>query len=254
MNRRHRQQKSGDDGGSSKGGWEVVYSGFVLIMLCFFIMLSSFASIQQGKVMRFVKSFVDSVSILSGGLHFTAGKRVLPPSPDIVDKESELADVFGRLQHLIRKFELEKELDLEMTAKGIEMRFSARVLFQSGAADIRPEALPFLKKIGGIIRQTQFAVQIEGHTDNIPIHTPMYPSNWELSTSRAVKVLRYFVANDYVAPTKISAVGCGEFRPLVDNDGPAQRAKNRRVEILLIRGDEQQNREDVNETQAVKIG
>jgi chemotaxis protein MotB len=78
---------------------------------------------------------------------------------------------------------------------------------------------------------------VEGHTDNVPIHTRQFPSNWELSTARAVNVLKYFADADRIDPRRLSAVGYGESKPLVNNDSPRNRAKNRRVEIVLIKED-----------------
>ena len=83
-------------------------------------------------------------------------------------------------------------------------------------------------------------ISIEGHTDNLPIHSERYPSNWELSTSRAVNVLRYFIEKGGISQKRISAVGMGEFQPIAENDTPENRAKNRRVEIVLSVNEDQQ--------------
>jgi chemotaxis protein MotB len=92
-----------------------------------------------------------------------------------------------------------------------------------------------LNKIGLIIAETPCNVRIEGHTDNFPIHNVKYPSNWELSTARAVNVLRFFIENANIPAEKLSAVGFGKYHPVVPNDISANRAKNRRVEIIFIK-------------------
>jgi chemotaxis protein MotB len=223
------------DAPSSGGGWEVVYSGFILIMLCFFIMLSSFASIEEGKVVRFVKSFVNSVSILSGGLKFEPGQRVIRDSADIVDKESQLAQVFQDVKLLRDSLGLDKKVDISFSKKGLVMRISDTVLFDMGAASMSEEAVILMKNVAQIISKTSHAIRIEGHTDNLPIHTDQFPSNWELSTARAVNVLRYFIGEGKIAASRLSAVGFGEFQPIFPNDTAEHRAKNRRVEIVLVR-------------------
>ncbi|MEJ2101338.1 MAG: OmpA family protein [Desulfobacterales bacterium] len=114
------------------------------------------------------------------------------------------------------------------------MRLSEHALFDQGAADISVDALPLLDKIGAVISKTEYLIRIEGHTDNLPIHTELFPSNWELSTARAVNVLRYFIKNHNIDPRRLAAEGFGEFHPLVANDSPENRAKNRRVEIIFI--------------------
>lgn len=232
--------KKKSKGGSSQeemstGGWEVIYSGFVLILLCFFIMLCSFASMEESKVLRFVKSFTDAVSILPGGLDFESGEYVLPHLPDIVDKESELAHIFEDLRKLTGDFGLEEDVNLFFSSKGLVMRLSDTLMFNLGAAEILPEAIPLLEKVAFIISNTPYAVCIEGHTDNLPIHTSKFPSNWELSTARSVNVLRYFTEKEKVPMKRLSAVGFGEFQPIFANDRPGHRAKNRRVEIVFVR-------------------
>ncbi len=97
-----------------------------------------------------------------------------------------------------------------------------------------PKSIPLLKKVAFIISKTSYAVRIEGHTDNLPIHTSKFPSNWELSTARAVNVLRYFTEKEKVSMQRLSAVGFGEFQPIIANDKPEHRAKNRRVEIVFL--------------------
>ena len=225
----------GGDNSSSGGGWEIVYSGFVLIMLCFFIMLSSFASIEEGKVVRFVKSFVTSVSILSGGLKFEPGQRIIRQSADIVDKENQLAQVFEDVKLLRDSLGLDKKVDISFSKKGLVMRISDTVLFDMGSANMSEEAVALMKNIAQIISKISHRIRIEGHTDNLPIHTDRFPSNWELSTARAVNVLRYFIGKGKIAKERLSAVGFGEFQPIFPNDTAEHRAKNRRVEIVLVR-------------------
>ena len=105
-------------------------------------------------------------------------------------------------------------------------------------SELRDYAL--LEKIGAIIARTSYFIRIEGHTDNLPIHTKLFPSNWDLSTARAVNVLRYFIQSHRIDAQRLAAVGFGEFQPLAPNDTPANRAKNRRVEMIFITKDPQQ--------------
>jgi len=231
-NRRSGAKKPEDSSGSK---WEIVYSGFVLILLCFFIMLSSFSTMEAAKVMQFVKSFVTAVSIMPRGVKLESGLAVVSESADMVDTKSDLAKIFHSLEELAYEFNLEKEINLVLTRRGLVMRMSEHTLFGLGSADIAAEALPLLQKVGAIISKTAYLIRIEGHTDNLPIHTERYPSNWELSTARAVNVLRYFIKNHNVDPRRLAAEGFSEFHPLVANDKPQNRAKNRRVEIIFIK-------------------
>lgn len=224
--------KNSDD--SSGSGWEIVYSGFILIMLCFFIMLCSFSTMEEAKIMRFVRSFASAVSIFKGGRKFDSGFVVLPESNDMVSIRSSLARIFDELEILVMQSKLEDDVSISFSPEGLVMRMADHALFDSGVADLSIEARPLLEKIGGVIAKTDYLIRIEGHTDNIPIRTERFPSNWELSAARAVNVLRYFIDNHGVSSQRISAVGFGEYRPLVSNDTPEYRAQNRRVEIIFI--------------------
>ncbi|MDY6949921.1 MAG: flagellar motor protein MotB [Thermodesulfobacteriota bacterium] len=220
---------------SGGGGWEVVYSGFVLILLCFFIMLSSFASIEEGRIGRFVKSFVNSVSILSGGLKFEPGARVMRQSSDIVDKEDDLAQIYADIQSIRKELQLKDQIGVDLSEDGLLVRISDTALFDVGVADLSKDAIPLMKEIARTISQIPYAVRIEGHTDNIPIHTRRFPSNWELSTARAIGVLRYLLEEEHIPSERLFAVGFGEYRPAFPNDTAEHRAGNRRVEIVIDR-------------------
>lgn len=216
-------------------GWEIVYSGFILIMLCFFVLLTSYTSMEEGKIARFVQSFGQAVSIFSGGLKSEPGKEALNPLADIVDMESEISKILEELKTVIKSLGLEKDVSFSASEKGFVMRLSDTVLFDIGVAGISPAAAPLLKKIGVIISKTSYPIRIEGHTDNVPINTSRFPSNWELSTARAVNVLRYFIEKEKMSMGNLSAVGYGEFQPLFPNDSPEHRARNRRVEIVFAK-------------------
>ncbi|MBW2590872.1 MAG: hypothetical protein JRD71_09190 [Deltaproteobacteria bacterium] len=149
-----RKNSRTDNDGSNKEGWQIIYTGFVLILLCFFIMLCSFSSMQEEKIIRFVPSFESAVSIFSGGLSFESGKDILNPSADIVDKNSEIADILEELETLKNNLGLAKEINFFLADKGLVMSLSDTVLFKSGVARISEEAFPILEKVGSIITKT----------------------------------------------------------------------------------------------------
>jgi chemotaxis protein MotB len=125
--------------------------------------------------------------------------------------------------------------------EGIRLSFEDQILFDFGKADINAAGHALLNRVAEVIQKGRDAVRVEGHTDNIPIRTARFPSNWELSVARAVNVVKYFVEVGNIDPRRLSAVGYGESRPLVANDTPANRMKNRRVEILLLTEGKQEN-------------
>lgn len=240
MKRKNRKYNSKNSEGSSRPGWEVIYTGLILIFLCFFIMLSAFSTVEQAKVMQFVRSFANAVSILPWGVKFESGLSVLPESPDMVENKADLAKVFEELESLSARLDFEGEVNLAFTKEGLVMRLSEKALFDSGVAAISSEAYPLLGKIGAIIAKTAYFIRIEGHTDNLPIHTQVFPSNWELSTARAVNVLRYFIETHKIDPQRLAAVGFAEYQPLTSNNTQPNQSKNRRVEIIFIKQEPQQ--------------
>ena len=233
---KHRNITSGNEEKPAGGGWEVVYTGFILILLCFFVMMCALSTkIEEAKVMRFVKSFVDVVSIGHGGIKFDAGQEILTESPDIMEKQNEIAIFSEKLKEYVASRGLENRVKIFYSGKQVVMRLSDTALFNIGSAEISPEAIPLLMDIGTIISKTSYNIRIEGHTDNIPIHTGRFPSNWELSASRAVNFLRYLIENCNIPINRLSAVGFGEYHPILPNDSPQHRAENRRVEIVFER-------------------
>ncbi|MEW5694299.1 MAG: OmpA family protein [Candidatus Hydrogenedentota bacterium] len=170
----------------------------------------------------------------------------------IVELRKKNLDELKQLQ--IEKEALEKELEkyaktgdvtIFKTDEGITVRFPDRVFFDSGKAVIKPEGKEVLDKVINVIKKFQEReIRIEGHTDNVPINTYLFPSNWELSTGRSVVVLRYLVEKGGVSPLKVSAIGYGEYHPITTNDTDEGRAKNRRVDIIFI---SKQGEEDISQ-------
>lgn len=231
MNRLREYSRSDSDGHT--GGWEIVYTGFILILLSFFIMLCSFSSVEGAKVMQFVASFVDALSVMSGGGKVEKGDVVLHPSVEIVDKRSDLADLYKEVKTFAAEHEL--EVDVIVTEKDIRLPLPDSALFDVGVAEISPGSHRILGKIASIILKAKYHVRIEGHTDNLPIHTGRFPSNWELSTTRAVNVLRHFVEKGNIPRERLSAVGFAEYRPVCPNNDRECMARNRRVEIVILK-------------------
>ena len=231
-------RKDTDSDSNSGGGWEIVYTGFILILLCFFIMLSSFATMEKSKIAQFVRSFVDAVSVLPSGAGLEQNKEVLAPSKDIVDFKDELARIFKELEDYKANSEWMSQLNIEATEEGLVLRMADSALFEIGSARIAIRARSLLDEIGSILMKTRLSVRIEGHTDNLPISNELYPSNWELSTARAVTVLRYLLAEFPIPASRMSAAGYGQFQPLAPNDTEenlAMAATDRRTENRILR-------------------
>ena len=228
-----KRKSKGGSSGPAAGGWEGVYSGFILIMLCFFIMLCSFSKVAPNKMNKFVRSFVQSVDMLKGGFGFQTGDQASDIRSEDVGLEEGLAPIIRQFVQMQDEFGLQKEMEYAISTEGLVLQVLDSALFDRGVAEISPKAFPFLNKIAHIISKSTHIVRIEGHTDNLPIHTEKSPSNWDLSTARAVNVLRYLVDKGKCSPKRLSAAGFGEFQPIFPNDTPEHRGKNRRVEFIF---------------------
>jgi chemotaxis protein MotB len=161
---------------------------------------------------------------------------VLPESTDMVSLHSQMAMIFSDLSDVQREYGAEHGIRLFYADKGLVMQMADTVLFDLGRADIRPGAAPLIDRIAEAVKDAPHGVRIEGHTDDLPIATGRYPSNWELSTARAVNVLRYFVEQKGIPSDRLFAVGYSRYRPLFPNDSSENRARNRRVEIVFEAG------------------
>jgi chemotaxis protein MotB len=238
MNRDSRYGISSDPPPVPDNGWSVVYSGFVIMLLCFFVVLCSYSMTDSSKLALAAKSFSTAVGVFTGGQRFESGEVALPVAPDMVSVDSELAGMYSSIQIMTRSLGMENEIKVSISEKGLILQLSDRILFEAGQADILPEARRLIEHLGTIIADhPSYSLRVAGHTDNAPIRTSRYPSNWELSTSRAVNVVRYLLDKRIIAADRLLAAGFGEHKPLFPNDTPENRAKNRRVELLFFRNE-----------------
>lgn len=157
------------------------------------------------------------------------------------EKEEEIAKLQDTYDELLSELEEQMkkgEVTITKLADQLKVNILDRVLFPSGEAGITPDGIRILTKVGGILRQVQDKrIRIEGHTDNVPIHSNLqddFPTNWELSVARATNVVRFLTEEMHVDPQLLEATGFGEYQPIATNKTPKGRAQNRRIEIVLL--------------------
>jgi len=149
------------------------------------------------------------------------------------DPENNIDVTYQAVREYLRQQGLEDIISARLEDRGVILEIRDSILFDSGKADIKAEAADVLRKVAGIIRSVPNQIIVEGHTDNVPINTPQYPSNWELSVDRAVRVVRFLIERHHIAPKRFLATGYGEYHPVADNETAAGRARNRRVNIVI---------------------
>ena len=213
--------------------WLVSYADFITLLFAFFVVMYSTGATREGKYRAVsdslasafnpVIAFSDSKIGLTGG---RTGTTMF---------ETGLKLYFKKVDSKVKAMNLPNKISVSEDRRGIVIRVVEDVAFETGQADLVPEFTSRLDEIAGEIAKLPNQIQIEGHTDNIPIKTPIYPSNWELSTARAARIARYFAERHAMNPERISIAGYGEFRPLASNETLEGRAKNRRVEIIVLK-------------------
>lgn len=233
MARRKRQEES--SGGAPE--WLTTYSDMMTLLLCFFVLLFSFSSVDVEKFQSIMKSFQGGTGVLSGGTSLD----ILPPNPiqDDLEVDSELQEIRAYLEEYADTLGLGDRIIILPEERGIIIRFMDNVFFDSGSADIKKESLEILKSIAEILNREEFLnrqIKIEGHTDSDPIYrSPKFPTNWELSSARATNVLRYLVEVETLDGMRVSSSGYSYYREIAPNDTPENKAKNRRVDIVILK-------------------
>jgi chemotaxis protein MotB len=192
---------------------------------------------MKNKFFKFALVLFITFSLAGCTFIFQAGRRSDAQKIQELNAQlDELARSKGLLEQKLGSEINDKQIKLQMMEKGLVITVVGDLLFDSGKAKIRSEALPLLAKVSVILRDNmaQFNIGIEGHTDNVPIKQSGWKSNWELSTSRALSVLHYLANDQGISPERLSAIGYGEYRPLASNETKDGRKQNRRVEIVIL--------------------
>ena len=240
---RNAADTASENQGTGTSGWLTTFNDLVTLLMVFFVLVFSTSSIDTNRLKDFSGALQSGFGVLQQGrqapvqvvdsdqpIRHDAGQQQ-PAVEDLPAPASKDAD---EIVHRFRALEELAGIQVTSCEQGILITVEGNILFDFGKADLHLRSAALLGKIADAIRTGNDPVRIEGHTDNVPIQTRRYPSNWELSTARAVQVLRYFVEQQSLAPARFSAVGYGDARPRFPNDTAEHRSKNRRVEIILV--------------------
>ncbi|MFN3596100.1 MAG: flagellar motor protein MotB [Rubricoccaceae bacterium] len=215
--------------------WMATFSDMVTLLLAFFVMLVAMSEVE-------VKKFEDALSYFRGQTGMLKSPAMVPmmrpgtPTPPATAAETAAANEarYEELLERLREAGVETQVQVDLTPGGLHLTIADSVMFASGEATLLPAAERTLALVAEVIARDVQSVAVEGHTDDRPIATSRYPSNWELSAARAAAVVRFLLdAEDALEPARYQAAGFAEFRPRADNDTPEGRARNRRVEITL---------------------
>jgi chemotaxis protein MotB len=244
--------------------WMLTYGDLVTQMLTFFILLFTFSTLDTVKFRDAVISLQGAFGVLSGGTQLLNLSDMPTSIPTLEQTNpmtiSRMVEVKNLLDKAIEEIDKKGSPDQQnkgkqdqtetqqntvqlvqtiIDEKGLRIRFTDPVLFDLGKSDLKPEAVAILRAVGDILSTIPNRIQIEGHTDNIPIATSVFRSNWELSSARALSVVHFMVNEGGLRPENLCAVGFGEFQPIFPNDSAENRCRNRRVEMLILSDEEE---------------
>lgn len=228
---RRRKKKEIKNNSSSGGGWMTTFSDLMSLLLTFFILLYSMSSVSAEKFEAAAKSMQ---SAFGGGESMIEGSTVVDTEKSEETIDPELVKMYNEVVAFLEMKEMTSQASVEYDQDGIYVNIQESILFGSGSAIIADSGKSTLNDLGELIQQFENDVVVEGYTDNVPMNNSLFSSNWELSTGRALSVLRYLSEERSVDPTRLSAKGYGEYHPIVPNDSESNKAKNRRVNIVLV--------------------
>lgn len=234
--------------------WLISYADFITLLFATFVVLYALSQVDfKGFQMleASIKQAFDAPSLMQGsqGLMsnsadnlFTTSQADSMIAPLMMEymsqryEDQSMQEIVQNVSQEIKNGDI-SDVDVFETDRGVVIRLHGNYLFKPGSAELTPAAKIKLQKIGAVIAKKFILhnIRIEGHTDNQPQHTAMYPSNWELSSARSSTIIRYFISEFSFMPSLFTAVGFADTRPLASNKSASGQSKNRRVEILILK-------------------
>jgi len=212
------------------------FSDMVTLLMCFFILLLAMSTIDPAKFNTVASSFQNAFSgVLESFPNVLITKDVYIPRMGGDQQNKRMAiDAANKVKTAVKKEGMDEAIKVQVTESGIAIKLADPVGFESGSADLSPQLHGVLRDIAEIINDAPTSlIRVEGHTDNVPIRSARFPSNWELSSARALNIVRFMAHTGGVDPSRMSAIGYGEYRPVVPNTTPENRRTNRRIEIYV---------------------
>jgi len=230
--------------------WLVSYADFVTLLFAFFVVLYATAQVDKRKAVRlsdaiesaftelgvFQSATPTAVSAAAPSPPDTLAPRSAPLSPaEEAARQQELSAIRKEMERALAAEIKQNNVALHMDADGLVVSLREMGFFDSGSASIKAGARNAISRVASILREHGCSVRIEGHTDNVPIHTAQFASNWELSTARATELVKALIEQYDLSADRLSAAGYAEFHPVASNDDAKGRQLNRRVDVVILR-------------------
>lgn len=231
-----RKRNKDDDNNSGSPAWMTIFGDLMTLLLVFFVLLYSFSVMDLQKFKGFMSALQNQLGVMESGQSLSENQVMNQgmQGQNFNPSRVNLNQIKQDMQNYINKNNLEDNVHLEMSERGLVIRMTGEILYDIGEAVIKPTGREVLNEIGSNVVGIRNNVKVEGHTDSLPINNSDYPSNWELSTARAVRVIKFFIDNIDINPSRLSAAGYSKYRPIKENVSPKNRAVNRRVEVVIL--------------------
>lgn len=247
MSRRRYHRRASDHGGGGGGHdgggmmrWLLTYADMITLLTAFSIMMYSMSviNLQRFKQVAIAIRSGFNGNLDGAGIFKDGGVVYMDQNTEVKNPNPSLDQVRKLLEEYIARHHLQQEVNARLEERGLVVSLTSDgLLFDRGQAQLRPAARGVLQDVARAVNLLTNQVLVEGHTCNLPISTARFPSNWELSTSRATTVTRYLIEQCGLDPRRAGAAGYADSRPFVPNDSEAHRRRNRRVNIVILTGD-----------------
>ena len=232
-------------GGVHAPAWMISWADMTTLLWACFVLLWSFSTLDLVKFQAAMSSLQGALGVLQGGAMVLNSGDI--PMIGYHSKNAAGRTAMERIRQRIdnqaQRAGLENSIETSIGPNGLTIRFADTALFDPGRTDIKPEVIQVLNTVATELAQISNRVQVEGHSDPTPIHTPQFPSNWELSAGRAAAVVHYFIEEGGLSPERLTAAGYAFYHPVAPNSTAEGRARNRRVDVIVLSQPEE------NETQ-----
>jgi chemotaxis protein MotB len=240
MSRRRRRKVAH----SNHERWLVSYADFITLLFAFFVVLYASSQVDKRKAGRLAVAIQSAFQELGG---FSASAAQIQPGPNnpmsfnatpeasTDGTDPDLSMLQSQLKQALSREIALHEIALHETPEGIVISMREFGFFESGSGTLKASAIPTLDRIASLLAVRTYKMRIEGHTDNVPIHTAQFASNWELSTARATDLVRLLMVRYGLDPDRLAAAGYAQYHPIAGNDTEPGRALNRRVDIVVLK-------------------
>jgi chemotaxis protein MotB len=218
--------------------WLLTYADLITLLMVFFVMLFAMSKTDVQKFNALAASLrkAFNVNVLQGQQPVSISPDNGGSSLNVIEQQdlNQIDHILDQVRQAISA--TPNQVSAQITKDGIAVTISGALLFYNGTDQIKPDGIKLLQSLSAYLKTLPNNVRVEGHTDDIPVQSAQYPTNWELSSARAVSVVRYLADTNHLAPQRLSAVGYGQYQPIVPNDSREHREENRRAVLVILYG------------------